>query len=220
MIWCAQSKESRYTFNYASMKALNENLQMRSDWLMPICSGGGAAEGQAGPEGAPDPEARSPAPPRHPGCDQARRGGAGPVLRVSGTTARSRSVSAGVIGIERDPGYIDRRGSASPMSRRWPSANRSSPPANARSLDSLRQDGGARLAEAGACSPVRPMDRPVRADGTLISADHRGSIHQVGAALQGAAGLQRLDVLVLQGRRTAGLDRHSARAGPGGIELI
>ena len=40
MIWCARSKNSRYRFNYRSMKALNDDLQMRSDWLLPICSGG------------------------------------------------------------------------------------------------------------------------------------------------------------------------------------
>ena len=39
MIWCARSKDSKYRFNYESMKALNDDLQMRSDWLMPICSG-------------------------------------------------------------------------------------------------------------------------------------------------------------------------------------
>src|SRR3546814_58281 len=40
MIWCARDSSSRHTFNYAAMKALNEELQMRSDWLLPICSGG------------------------------------------------------------------------------------------------------------------------------------------------------------------------------------
>jgi modification methylase len=40
LIWCAKSETSRYTFNYQAMKALNEDLQMRSDWLLPICTGG------------------------------------------------------------------------------------------------------------------------------------------------------------------------------------
>ena len=39
LIWAAKSKDSRYTFNYQSMKALNDDLQMRSDWTLPICSG-------------------------------------------------------------------------------------------------------------------------------------------------------------------------------------
>src|SRR5690606_28502372 len=39
LIWCARSSDARYTFNYEAMKALNDGLQMRSDWLLPICSG-------------------------------------------------------------------------------------------------------------------------------------------------------------------------------------
>src|SRR5215210_6767317 len=40
LIWCAKDEKARYTFNYRAMKALNDDLQMRSDWLLPICSGG------------------------------------------------------------------------------------------------------------------------------------------------------------------------------------
>ncbi|MGH6929860.1 MAG: DNA-methyltransferase, partial [Dongiaceae bacterium] len=39
LIWCAKDKDARYTFNYAAMKALNDELQMRSDWVIPICAG-------------------------------------------------------------------------------------------------------------------------------------------------------------------------------------
>ncbi|MBU0800821.1 MAG: site-specific DNA-methyltransferase, partial [Alphaproteobacteria bacterium] len=40
MIWAAKSKDSKYRFNYDAMKALNEDLQMRSDWSIPLCTGG------------------------------------------------------------------------------------------------------------------------------------------------------------------------------------
>jgi DNA modification methylase len=40
LIWASRSEDSRYTFNYRAMKALNDELQMRSDWVLPICSGG------------------------------------------------------------------------------------------------------------------------------------------------------------------------------------
>src|SRR5436305_8719652 len=40
LIWASRSEDSRYTFNYRAMKALNDELQMRSDWTIPICSGG------------------------------------------------------------------------------------------------------------------------------------------------------------------------------------
>ena len=39
LIWCSKNKSSRYTFNYNLMKSLNEDLQMRSDWVFPICNG-------------------------------------------------------------------------------------------------------------------------------------------------------------------------------------
>ena len=39
LIWASKSKKSKYTFNYQSLKCLNDDLQMRSDWMMPICSG-------------------------------------------------------------------------------------------------------------------------------------------------------------------------------------
>ena len=39
LLWCAKTERSRYVFNYSSMKGLNEDLQMRSDWLLPICTG-------------------------------------------------------------------------------------------------------------------------------------------------------------------------------------
>lgn len=39
LIWATKSKSSSYTFHYHSMKTMNDDLQMRSDWLIPICSG-------------------------------------------------------------------------------------------------------------------------------------------------------------------------------------
>jgi DNA modification methylase len=39
LIWATKSNSSKYTFHYHSMKVMNDDLQMRSDWLIPICSG-------------------------------------------------------------------------------------------------------------------------------------------------------------------------------------
>jgi modification methylase len=54
LIWAAKTETSKRTFNYKSMKAFNGDVQMRSDWLIPICSGneqlreddGGSSHGQ------------------------------------------------------------------------------------------------------------------------------------------------------------------------------
>jgi site-specific DNA-methyltransferase (adenine-specific) len=39
MIWAQKKKGAKYTFNHQSMKALNDDLQMRSDWEIPLATG-------------------------------------------------------------------------------------------------------------------------------------------------------------------------------------
>jgi modification methylase len=39
LIWAAKGRTSRYRFNYQAMKSLNDDVQMRSDWFIPLCTG-------------------------------------------------------------------------------------------------------------------------------------------------------------------------------------
>ena len=39
LIWASMGEKAKYTFNYRAMKTLNDELQMRSDWVLPICGG-------------------------------------------------------------------------------------------------------------------------------------------------------------------------------------
>ncbi|MDJ0976967.1 MAG: site-specific DNA-methyltransferase [Erythrobacter sp.] len=39
LIWASMGEKARYHFNYRAMKTLNDELQMRSDWVLPICAG-------------------------------------------------------------------------------------------------------------------------------------------------------------------------------------
>src|SRR6266581_4206019 len=39
LIWAARDQASRYTFNYEALKAGNEDIQVRSDWTIPLCTG-------------------------------------------------------------------------------------------------------------------------------------------------------------------------------------
>ena len=48
LIWASKSKESRPTFNYSALKTANDDLQMRSDWLLPICTGNERLKGATG----------------------------------------------------------------------------------------------------------------------------------------------------------------------------
>ena len=40
LIWASKNQKSKFTFHYKSMKAFNDDKQMRSDWHIPICNGG------------------------------------------------------------------------------------------------------------------------------------------------------------------------------------
>ena len=120
LIWAAKSRDQkRYTFNYDAMKALNDEVQMRSDWTLPLCSGEERLKDEAA-EGAPDPEARGAAasrdrwpPPSRAMWSSIRSSArAPPAPWPSGSAAR-------FIGIEREPKLRDAwRASASPRSCR------------------------------------------------------------------------------------------------------
>jgi len=188
LLWCARSQDSRYTFNYESMKALNEELQMRSDWLMPLCGGGERLKGDDGRKAHPTqkPEALL-----HRVLMASTRPGdlvVDPFFGTGTTGAVAKRLGRRFIGIERDPGYAalareriravtpaDLEDVVAPQKREEP-----------------RIPFGA-LVERGLLKPGevlfdarRRWTAKVRADGTVISADARGSIHRVGAHVQGA----------------------------------
>ena len=39
LLWAQKNKGARYSFNHHAMKSLNDDLQMRSDWVIPLCTG-------------------------------------------------------------------------------------------------------------------------------------------------------------------------------------
>lgn len=190
MIWASKSKESKYRFNYESMKALNEDLQMRSDWLLPICTGG---------ERLKDDEGRKVHPTQKPESLLYR------VLMAStlpgdlvldpffgsGTTgAVAKKLGRDYIGLERDEGYI------SYAQKRIDAIDASANDTEVLVTPSKREAPRipfGRLIEQGVLKPGTELrdakgrhKAKIGADGTLITSAHRGSIHKVGAALQGA----------------------------------
>ncbi len=48
MIWATKSKDAKPTFNYDALKTFNEDLQMRSDWHLPLCTGAERLKGKDG----------------------------------------------------------------------------------------------------------------------------------------------------------------------------
>jgi modification methylase len=188
LLWCAYSREAKYTFNYEAMKALNDELQMRSDWLIPLCGGPERLRDDAGRKAHPTqkPEALL-----HRVLLASTRPGdtvLDPFFGTGTTGAVAKRLGRRFIGIERDPAYVG-------IARRRIAGVR---PAAAESVvidsrrDAPRVPFG-NLVERGLIQPgevlfdqTRRWQARVRADGSLISGEYRGSIHSVAARLQGA----------------------------------
>ena len=188
LIWASRSPASRYVFNYESMKALNDDLQMRSDWLLPICSGPERLKDASGHKAHPTqkPEAllqRVLLATTHQGDVVLD-----PFFGTGTTGAAAKRLGRHFIGIERDPTYArvaaERIAAGEPM------------PASALDLG-LGKRAEPRVAfgtiiELGIMSAGswlfderKRHTAEVRADGTLTHGDLSGSIHKLGAALQG-----------------------------------
>ena len=188
LIWASRGEDSRYTFNYRAMKALNDELQMRSDWLFPICSGGERVKGEGGGKAHPTqkPEAllhRVVLASTKPGDTVLD-----PFFGTGTTGAVARLLGRHFIGIERDPDYA-----ALARSRCAAVAPADPDLVNAPAERDEKRIPFGTLVERGLIRPGailfdarRRWTAKVRADGTVISADSRGSIHQVGAHVQGA----------------------------------
>lgn len=106
MIWAAKSKDAKYTFNYEALKALNDDVQMRSDWLLPICAGNERLRDSEGKKAHPTqkPEALL-----HRVMMTSTKVGdvvLDPFFGTGTTGAVAKRLGRRYIGIERDPGYL------------------------------------------------------------------------------------------------------------------
>jgi modification methylase len=193
LLWCAKSREQkRYTFNYHAMKTLNDDLQMRSDWSLPICSGrerlkinGEKAHATQKPESLLYRVLLASTNPGDVVVDP---------FSGSGTTAAvAKRLGRHFIGIERETKYIDvandRLKTVTPMSPRDLQV--------VQSKRALPRIPFGRVIERGLLDPGqvlfdsrRRFHARVRADGSLVTDGGmgavEGSIHKVGAAVQGA----------------------------------
>jgi len=190
LIWAAKHREARYTFNYKSMKALNDDLQMRSDWYIPVCGGAERLKHSDGRKAHPTqkPEAllhrlilASTAP-----GDLV----VDPFMGSGTTGAVAKRLRRRWLGFEMDDDYAALARARIDKVR----------PVEDDSLVELQSKREARripfgwLVERGLLEPGTVLyggpqgqwTARVRADGTLVSAEARGSIHQVGAQVQGA----------------------------------
>jgi modification methylase len=189
MIWAARGAEAkRYTFNYEALKAGNEDCQARSDWFLPICTGGERLKDAAG---------RKTHPTQKPEALLARvllaASNAGDIVLDpffgSGTTgAVAKRLHRSFIGLERDETYAAAALARIAAVEPWPAEAVASTPTRR----SEPRVAFASVVEAGL---VRPGERLidsrrrhaalVRADGALTLGPATGSIHKIGALAQG-----------------------------------
>ena len=221
LIWAARSRDQkRYTFNYDALKAYNEDVQMRSDWTLALCTGEERLKDADGKKAHPTQKPEAPL--RRVLLSATRPGDVvlDPFFGTGTTGAAARRLGRRFIGVERDPTYADL-------------AEKRIAEVIPASADDLKVMGSKKaeprvpfgaLVEAGL---LRPGDRlycpkgereaRVRADGSLIVGDLTGSIHKGGAMVQSApacngwtywhfktdAGLAPIDVLRAKMRKEA-----------------
>ncbi|MBK8085866.1 MAG: site-specific DNA-methyltransferase [Devosia sp.] len=189
LIWASKSRDSRVTFNYEQMKLGNDDVQMRSDWLFPICTGAERLKDEQDDKLHPTqkPEAllyRVLSATTRPGDVVLD-----PFFGTGTTGAVAKKLGRHFIGIEREDGYV--AGALKRIAQIRPYAN-AAIETTVPKRQAPRVAFGS-LVEMGLIAPGTELydDRQrwramVRADGSLVSGDHMGSIHRVGALVQGA----------------------------------
>ncbi|KQX34859.1 modification methylase [Devosia sp. Root436] len=189
LIWAARSQKSRVTFNYEAMKLANDDTQMRSDWLFPICTGAERLKDEDDEKVHPTqkPEAllfrilNATTKPGDVVLD--------PFFGTGTTGAVARKLGRHFIGIDREETYINaalkriaaiRPGVFEALQSVTPKRKEARIP-----FGSLIEQGlidpGTQLFDL-----TKRYSAMVRADGSLVSGTHQGSIHKVGALVQGS----------------------------------
>jgi modification methylase len=189
LIWAAKDAGAKsYTFNYEALKAGNDDVQMRSDWLFPLCTG---------EERLKDGTGRKTHPTQKPEALLARILMAAsspgdvvldPFFGTGTTGAVARRLGRRFVGIEREETYADaaRRRIAlvqplDPSVTAAPPAKRAEPRIP---FLTLVEAGRVQAGETLVCASGR-RSAVVRPDGTLKAGPAIGSIHKIGALVQG-----------------------------------
>jgi modification methylase len=190
MIWAARDQNAKgYTFNYEALKAGNEDVQVRSDWTLPLCTGEERLKGRDGKKVHPTqkPEALL----ARVILSSSRPGDLilDPFSGTGTTGATAKRLGRQFIGIERDPAYAAAAEARISKVEPMPEASLA-PFVTAREAPRVAF---ASLIERGMIKPgetvfdaKRKVSALVRAEGALQLGSAVGSIHRIGAVAQGA----------------------------------
>src|ERR1051325_2064785 len=187
-IWGSRSEDSRYTFNYRAMKALNDELQMRSDWTIPICAGD-ESEKTAGVKAHPTQKPEGLLYRVLLACTNKGDVVLDPFFGPGPTGAAARRLGRRWIGIERESRYVE---VARARIEATLALDESAMKVMASRATQPKEPFGG-LVKSGRLSPGtiltdarRRWSARVQADSTLEHEGRQGSIHKIGAAVQGA----------------------------------
>ncbi len=189
LIWASRSAESKYCFHYEAMKVFNDDLQMRSDWTLPLCTG---SERLKNAEGSKLHPTQKPESLLHRVMLATTNAGdlvLDPFFGTGTTGAVAKQLGRNFIGIERDPTYIKgakkRIADTEELSveaLKTTVAKRAEPRIP---FGNLIERGFVKAGET-MYDPTHRIAARVRADGSIACKDNSGSIHKIGAYVQGA----------------------------------
>ena len=188
LIWASKSSSSKYTFNYEAMKSLNGDLQMRSDWLIPICTGEERLKNTDGKKVHPTQKPENLISRVIMSSSNIGDTILDPFFGTGTTGAVSKKLGRNYIGIEQNAKYALEAEKRIRLTSKIEVDELIQTP---RKISEPRIPFG-NLLEQGLLNPGDLLHdirnrwtAKVRADGSLISKDTKGSIHSVGAHLQG-----------------------------------
>ena len=188
LIWASMGEKAHYTFNYRAMKTLNDELQMRSDWLIPICGGRERLKKQG----------RKIHPTQKPeallyrillACSEPDDVILDPFFGTGTTGAVAARLGRRFIGIEREDDYIEaaKERIALALPPNESQLKTMQAPAKAPRVAFGMLVEGALIAPGTLLADAKQRWQAlVRADGSLECEKMQGSIHQIGARLQDA----------------------------------
>lgn len=188
LIWAARGEASKYTFHYEALKGGNDDLQMRSDWYLPLCTGDERLKDEKGAKVHPTqkPEsllARVLLSASNPGDVVLD-----PFFGTGTTGAVAKALGRHFIGVEREEVYAkaarERIAAVQPLP---PEAFATAPSKRSEPRVPFLSLVEAGLVKAGETvfDEKRRHSATIRADGTLVLGPAVGSIHKVGALAQG-----------------------------------
>ena len=187
LIWAARGRDSRHRFNYQAMKALNDDIQMRSDWFIPLCTGPERLRNEHGLKLHPTQKPEALLHRVLLASTAAEDIVLDPFMGTGTTAVVAKRLGRHFIGIERHPAYVEAALKRLLEIRRASRAGLAVTPSK---RDVQRVPFGT-LVERGLVPPgtrlydrARRVSATVAADGTVKSGAAHGSIHRVGALVQ------------------------------------